>query len=271
MKVWAQNLAKEGTVRADGNAVLSSKLSEIATALQSRSVDGAALAADEFAELRDQVPFNRYVFGVTDGHLWEEYILLVPRDSPLTKLDDLRGRSLNLLRNSRMSLALLWLDTLLLRQGLPSAAVLCGRITPQGKLTKTMLPVFFGQTDACLVTRNGFKTMGELNPQVTRRLRVLASSPPYVPGGLFFRTGYPPAQLEAFLAQLQRVHATPGGQQVLTIFQTERLEEHPLSVLDSALELLETYRRLLGGATNRAQPLATVPILRPDLTPGAGQ
>ena len=251
MKVWVGSLVKEGTVRADPNVAMFSKVGEIRTALQSGAADGAAVVVNELDQLREQVLFNRYVFGVMNGSIWEEYVVLVRQESPLAKLEDLQGRSLNLFQNSRMSLALIWLDTLLLQQGQPAAAVLCRKITPQAKLIKAVLPVFFHQTDACLITRTGFITLGELNPQVTRQLRVLAVSPKLVSGGIFFRTGYPQAQQDEMVAQLQRMHQTPGGQQVLTIFQTDRLEEHPLSVLNSAFELMETHRRLCA-ATNRA-------------------
>ncbi len=44
---------------------------------------------------------------------------------------------------------------------------------------------------------------------------------------------------------MTQIHLAPSGHQILTIFQTEMLEEHPVSVLDSILELLTTHRRLL--------------------------
>ena len=119
---------------------------------------------------------------------------------------------------------------------------------------QTVLPVFFGKIDACLVTQKGFKTMGELNPQVNRQLRVLASSPEFVPTGFFFRMGYPQAQQADCLAEFTRVHTSTDGQQILTVFQTDRLQEYPGSVLDSAFALVESHRRLLAGTNN---PTAT--------------
>ena len=100
------------------------------------------------------------------------------------------------------------------------------------------------------------------HPQVPRQLRLLASSPELVTTAFFFRAGYPKAQQDRVVGESLRVHATPAGQQVLTVFQTERLEEYPASVLDSARALLESHRRLCGG-TNRLHAATVQPSLRP--------
>jgi ABC-type phosphate/phosphonate transport system substrate-binding protein len=112
-----------------------------------------------------------------------------------------------------------------------------------------VLPVFFRQADACVVTRRGFKTMSELNPQVSQRLKVLAASPGLVPTGFGFRPDYTDPLKNTIVAELARIKDSPAGAQVLTLFQSGSLEAHPLSCLDSAFELLATHQRL-GGTTN---------------------
>jgi hypothetical protein len=47
------------------------------------------------------------------------------------------------------------------------------------------------------------------------------------------------------------VDSTPAGQQVLTLFQCEKLEVHHVSVLESALALLANHARL-AAAVNQA-------------------
>ena len=270
MKVWAEALVKEGAILADPTSQIYNNFPAMVTALQNREVDGVTMPVNEWFAIQEKVKFNRFVFNVIEGSISDEYVLLVHQDSGLTKIEDLRGRSLNLLDQPRLCLALLWLDTLLLEQGLKPSRILCSRVTEQLKLTKTVLPVFFRQTDACLVTRKGFKTMGELNPQVYRQLRVLASSPELVPTGFFFRAGYPKAQQDRIVGETVRVHTTASGQQVLTVFQTERLEEHPASVLDNAFALMERHRRLSAG-TNSPK-LAGTPIdLSEPATRGGGK
>ena len=252
MKVWAETMVKSGAVRADTNVVMSHDLSNLLAGLLDRAVDGVAVSTSEFLTLREQVKFNRFVFGVFDGGISDSYVLLVHKNSGMVRVEELQGRSLMVLQTSRASLAVPWLDTLLIESGLKATSDFFAQVAPEVKLTKAVLPVFFRKADACLVTRKGFKTMGELNPQVSQQLRVLASSPELVPTGFFFREGFPQAQQDKCLKEFTNVHTTPGGQQILTVFQTERLEEHPVAVLESTIALLEKHQRSRG-STNSPQ------------------
>lgn len=247
MKVWAEGVVKNGVINADPHVLMFHDFASLQTALRNKTVDGVVAPTAEYFALTNEFEFNHFVFSVVAGSIFDEYILLVRAEGRFAKVEDLRGCTLNSLKQTRTSLAPIWLDTLLLEKGLPPAAQFCGRVTEATKLTQTVLPVFFGKADACLVTRTGFNTMCELNPQVGRQLRVLAASTNYVPSGFFFRAGYPPARQEECLAEFKRVGKNPAGLQILTVFQTESLEEQPASVLNSTLDLLKRHRQLLDG------------------------
>jgi len=98
--------------------------------------------------------------------------------------------------------------------------------------------------DACVVTRCGFQTMVELNPQVGRQLKTLVSSPAVVPIAFLFRADYSSPVKDQILAEIEKVHSTAASQQVLTLFQGEALEVCPVSSLDTALDLLAAHAQL---------------------------
>jgi hypothetical protein len=62
-----------------------------------------------------------------------------------------------------------------MRSGLEPSADFAGLLSQNSKLAKAVPPVFFRQCPACVVTRNGFQTVCELNPQAGRQLKVIAS------------------------------------------------------------------------------------------------
>ena len=167
------------------------------------------------------------------------------QDSGIKRIEDFAGRSVIFFQNSQMSLAPAWLDTALFHDGCRRGAEFC-RVTQSNKLPKVILPVFFRQSDACVVTRRGFKTMSELNPQMSQRLKVLATSPEVVPSGFSFRRDYDDPLRETIVTELGKIISTPAGAQVLTLFQSGSLQAQPISCLDSAFELLVKHRRLCG-------------------------
>jgi len=244
MKMWASTMLKTGAISADPDVLLSRDLATMTTALREGTVDGVAITTSEWFQLRDHIRFNRCVFSLVAGSITEEYLLLVHAQSSFNRIEDLQDRSLNILDNSRMSLALPWLDSVLQEKGLKPARNFFDNLREEPKVTKTVLPVFFRKIDACLVTRKSFEAMSDLNPEVGRQLRAIATSPLLIASGFFFREGYPRKQQDKYLSEFTNIHSNPAGQQILTVFQIERLQEYPVSVLDDTLLLLQSCQRL---------------------------
>ncbi len=84
----------------------------------------------------------------------------------------------------------MWLDTFLVKQGLTRSKYFFTNIKEVDKVSQAVLPVFFKQADACLVSRSGFETMVELNPQIGEQLAIQATSPGFILGGVFFRRDF---------------------------------------------------------------------------------
>ena len=238
VKVWAQTIARERGIETDPDPSIITGLSALTAALKNKQVDMISLLAEEYCVLNADVPLAPLFVAYVNGKVEEEVVLLVRRDSGTERVEDLKGRRLITHSNPRASLAIPWLNSILLEKGLRPTAEFLGLVSQNTKLSSVVLPVFFRQSDACLVTRSGFDTMSELNPQIGTALKVLATSPKVVPILLCFRADYAPAFKDKILAGLRDLHLSPAGQQVLTIFQSEKLEEMPSSGLQSTLDFL---------------------------------
>ena len=259
VKAWGQTVARERGIPTDPEPLILKDQAALLDALRSNRVDAVGMTTVEFGALKSKVEFAPIFVTYNSGRTAEQYVLLAHQDSKIKTVDDLRGRSLMVHLNPRVCLAPLWLDTLLMQKGLPTAARFVGKITQNSKLAKVALPVFFRQSDACLVTRSGFEMMAELNPQVGKQLKVVASSPEMVPAVLAFRANYDPAFKERLFSGVRDLHKTPAGQQVLTIFHSEKIEDQPASCLASALELMATHARLCGEAKAAKAPDESLP------------
>lgn len=257
VKAWGQTIARERHIPTDPEARIFQTTAELQQALRDKLVDAVGISTVEYAVVSREVPLAPLFITYNAGRCREEYLLLVHRDSKLDHLAELHGKSLTFHANSRSSLAQPWLDTLLLKDGDQPAAEWLGKISRTPKLAQVILPVFFHQTDACVATRTEFETMRELNPQIGQQLKVLARSPEMVTSLFCFRADYAPAFKEPLFAGLRELHRTPAGLQVLTIFQSEKVEDQPASSMDSALELLAEHARLVHGGATNAVPAAT--------------
>ncbi|MFH0998838.1 MAG: PhnD/SsuA/transferrin family substrate-binding protein [Pseudomonadota bacterium] len=262
MKVWMMTVFRERSIPTDPDPKIYDNLEEMLRGSQGKPAEGFGITSEECWQLSKEIKIDRLVVGAINGRIAEEYVVLVHRDSPIGSLADLRERSLIVLENPRMSLATIWLDTFLLQNGMAATAKFFKSTTLANKLSQVVLPVFFRNSDACLVTRRGFQTMSELNPQVGKQLRILATSQELVPVLFAFRADHASPFREQMLVEMRRLPETPAGQQILTLLQTERVEEQPMSCLTAAFELLATHQRLCS-AVNSAKAKTE--------TPGSGQ
>lgn len=249
VKVWARILASERRIAADPQPKILRNIDTILGALTNRLVDAINLTTQEYFIIHDRVALENFVVPVKGGSITEEYLLLVHQDAGFNQVTDLHKHTLGLLKSPRMSLAHAWLDTLLTTQGQPQIEDFFETYTDVAGITKVVLSVYFRRLDACVVTRSGFDTMLELNPQTGRSLKILASSPPIVPSVFGFRAEFDSPIRTQILADIARWHHSPPGRQILNLFQCDRLEERPGSVLDSTVTLMENHLRLCGPHT----------------------
>jgi ABC-type phosphate/phosphonate transport system substrate-binding protein len=250
LKVWAESMSGARGVLLEPTPQILNGSEAIDDALLSKTIDMLTMTAEEFWSARRVVALGPIFLGRTRGITTEKYVLLVHRDNPFVRLADFRGRTISIQQGSRAALAKTWMETLLLEKSLGTADTFWGRTVTAGNLSRIVLPVFFRQIDACVVTLEGFRTMSELNPQVGERLRILAQSEALVPTVFCFRADLVSQNRDKLIAGIGQIADTPAGRQTLALFQSDDIEVGPISEMDSACALLDRHQRLLAEIGN---------------------
>ncbi len=255
ISAWAKAIMKEHGNHLEVRTRLFESDEDLNEALQNGQVDAVTLLAQQFLALKPELQPDSVFLAVRNHEVTERYVLLVNRDDGLKDLKSLRGGRLLFEKDSRCSLAGRWVDTLLTQQTLPPAPDFFKTRTPVEKPSKAVLQVFFHQAEACLVTSNVFALVAELNPQVSHQLHVLAISPEVIPAMFYFRPSDRCYAREVLEPAILSLHNTVAGQQVLTVFQCERMVKRPIDCLAGTRELLEQSESLSkSAAVLGAQP-----------------
>ncbi|TVQ96621.1 MAG: hypothetical protein EA399_15500 [Desulfovibrionales bacterium] len=224
------------------------------------SSEGPGLIAIDtwsYLELADEDWLEPLFVPADRGRVDKQFLLIVNQDKNYTDIATLRGMTLNQLAVTNTSLMDHWLENILLSRDLGKPEDFFAMIRQYSDPLSAVLPVFFGQVDAALIDKAGFNLMIELNPQL-QVLQPLAVSDPLVNAVLCLnRSGWQP---EAFrmvlLEELENLHASPAGQQILTLFKIDRL-------VPFQPEFLDTVRKLRGMATPESQDRSGAPA-RPE-------
>jgi phosphonate transport system substrate-binding protein len=242
LQVWVKSLSRRMARGYSPEAVVYPDLSAFVQAAKAGSVDLINLASLDYLQIRDVVPLDPVVVGVREeGRPALEYVLLTRRNSAVSGLENLQGKGLTIGTRDNGRIAELWLDVQLLGEGLPESRRFLKNLAFADKPSQAVMPVFFGQIEACIVTAGALKTMVEMNPQLDQVLVELRRSPRLLEGMMCFPHNGDWEKREVLLDSALQLHSDPEGQQVLTLFGLDRAEVFEPSYLDNVEELVKEY------------------------------
>lgn len=240
MQIWLKRMEQDLNLSVDFPFKVFETTEEIVRKARAGLFDAVALNVVEYRQIADTLD-PTHVIAATDGG--DQYLLLVKRNGPVRQLNDLRGKRLMVLHAPRMCLADQWLTTVLREAHLGDSDRFFAAVTPDQKPARVVLPVFFGQADACVTSLRGFQTMGELNPQVARELTAIATSPTLVVTFYTFHKNYHGVSRERFAKLYTDMPASPAGRQIAVLFQFQGLAVQDVACLGPALAILEASER----------------------------
>jgi phosphonate transport system substrate-binding protein len=226
----------------------------LSEAIRRDDVDIYGLTAQEFIAHEKEGLVGPYLFSSAHGEASEEYVLLVREDGLIKQVEDLRGKSLIISSDVRAAMAPFWFEVLFRQHGFSAPKEDLARLTYASKPTQVLLPVFFGKADACILTRNAFQVMGELNPQVAKQLKILAVSKKIVSGLSCFRRNAPEELTRLIADKATMSEKDPAFQQVMALFRTGVIVEQGGAVLQDTRALLATYSELTKPALAQETP-----------------
>ncbi len=207
-------------------------------------IDCFGVTALEFTKIIDMIDPDALVLQdyLADGM---EYVLLVHNNSLFKKLSDLRGAQLVSHLHRDMVLLPAWLTTLLAANNLPPADHFFASNSTHDTVNQVVLPVFFRRVDGACLARRDWDTAVELNPQLGRDLRILATSPKVIPIAVAFRRNCDVASRKTLLDTMLRISNSAAGQQMAALYQTRRFLVRPFAVMNSTVEMVRQYERLV--------------------------
>ncbi len=261
MKVWLENLSTKKRIPMTTDVELLAGVEEMRKRGRSRSVDLIVVTGKEAIDLQADGNFAPLFAVQRSGSVYSEYALLARGDGRVKRIQDLGGGMVLIDTTGKTNcLAKEWFETLLHETGLRGGDPAPVGFREVSKLSRAVLPVFFGQVQACVVNRSGFKTMVEMNPQLGKDLTTLAVSPGIAGTVICMRTAYFSRYKDPLIDAMRLIHEDPQGQQIMTVLQFEKLVPFQPSYLEAADALVRKYA-LMASAMRRSGPAVRDPIV----------
>jgi len=200
-------------------------LSEMAMDLKNRKTEVLAMPVDEFIELRKRAAIVPILVTSSDSGFETELLLLVRKDSGIRSVRDLRGRAIAMpAKNPRcLDMYLAWLESLVMEEDSGDINAFFSSVKETRTAAKVVMPVFFKQADACVVTRQVFDLTTELNPQISKELMVISRKEKLAQGVIAVDRRVSEDVKEKIRQAFLTLHQTTEGKQLLMLFKVRKL------------------------------------------------
>jgi ABC-type phosphate/phosphonate transport system substrate-binding protein len=226
--------------------------SEMAADLKSGKVQVLCGPPEEFLELRNRAPVDPILITSSSSGHETELLLLVRKDSGIRSLLALKNKSIVMPhRNPINSMFHVWIETLLMRNGSGSIATFFSSVKEARTASRGIMPVFFRQADACVVTRHIFNLTSEMNPQIGRELVPIARMSKLSQGIISIDRRLPEEIKGKIRQAFLTLPESPDGKQLLMLFQVSRMVPFRPEYLDATEALFAEHQLLKTRVTRR--------------------
>lgn len=248
IKIWTRDIFKairdKNGMIYEPNVTIYNDFSALKKSLMQGNVEFLSISTLDYFELKGKFDFEPILMGEFKGKVGEENILLVHKERGFTTLEGLQDGDLIVHPGQRGVIAQMWLSVLLMSQGLPECEKFFATIRTFNKASQGILPVFFKQIDACVVNRQSFETMIDLNPQLKEQLQILAISPVFAYGLNLLSNNFEPKMKNEIINIALNIDKHTRGKQILTLFRQDRAIPFEPHHLESLEQLIKNYYEL---------------------------
>jgi ABC-type phosphate/phosphonate transport system substrate-binding protein len=244
LQVLTQKVARK-TVGSAGSRIYDSS-ADFEKDLKLKKIDVLALGPDEFIFLRAHMPIEPVMVTVGGKSPEVELFLLARKESGLNSVSDLKRRTVALpSKTAQYGITYYtWVETLVMKEGAKSAGDFFSSLLETRSASQAVMTVFFRKADACVVTKQAFEVASELNPQIARELKVVASISRLAGGVIAFRQDLPDERKQKVLQALETLHEDQEGHQIFVLFQLSRLAPFRPEYLKGYEALYAEHRNL---------------------------
>lgn len=243
--VWNEWTAQDGSYQLSTTWV--STMQDLLKIIKNKKVDYALLDGSNFIKYFPQLKPN------LKGETWvvqrtekpfEEYVLLTSKESKATKLKQLKGTTLSL--HSEFRLLKMYLDYIV-KKSTHTLAENHFKVIREAKTeSQSILDVFFGYSEACLVAKHVLEDAIELNPAIRNKIKIIHySGEIFIPVIYIAFNNAPDITLTRFAEAVDKLHNTVRGQQMLDLFgvhaikKIEQKELYPMLKINAQLHQQE--------------------------------
>jgi ABC-type phosphate/phosphonate transport system substrate-binding protein len=251
MQLWTKQLALGMGIKSAPHTIIYTGAEELTAAVNRGELTIVSLPALDYLHIRRTARMSPALVSYSNSGNKRRFLLVTRRDSGIRSVRHLRNRSLLLPSRKKYSAGHIWLDVLLLREGLPDNGSFYRQTKESATSSQALMAVFFKRYDAAVITRGALETGATLNPQLRDQLTIIAESDILLGDITCIPDNVAPGLRRAIENAAEHLHESAVGKQIFTLFQMDRAIPFQPSHLAGLEALLRERDRLKARAAKK--------------------
>lgn len=195
---------------------------DLPSAIKSGGYHFVTLSSIDYYRYRDALYLKPIMTPTKINTPTEQLLLLVEPEQALKTIRKKEERSLIIESGFSGDLSKIWLDHLLMDGGFGISDQFFTKIRRVSKPGRAILPVFFKQADACIVSRHALEVIQELNPQIGRKVKALHKSKGLIRLMICATDKPTDEDIDILIRESSQMEHNPETLQAMTILQMKR-------------------------------------------------
>jgi len=194
--------------------------------LNDRNLDLLILSPIDYYHIKNSGLVTPLMLSINKEPFLSKFVLVVNKEKKYKSVWDLKSKKITC-NNKFSQMSLTWLEYLLREFNENSANIFFKNIKLVDKGFQSLMPVFFGQADACLIDLNTFETTCEMNPNLSKKLVVIAESPGFPKSVICLRKSFESKVLrKSIFDVLGNLHNKKENAQLVKLFNIKKLIDY---------------------------------------------
>jgi len=250
MKVWSEIAGCAMKVNAQSKVDVLASQSEMRKRILEKNVDVLVL---------DNVEFLKFLAaGLVEGVAvvsrngrpqTASYVLLTAEETG--SLAQLRGKNAIFFPHTESAVPVAWIDILLAKNHMGRIENFFASSRVVNRSADCILPLFFAKVDACVTDANSWELAKEMNPQMGKKLKILAQSNPVL-DSVTALPKTPNPYRQKIVDGLLTMHTYAAGSQILSVFKSGPMIAYRPEYIDSTRAFWDEYVQILTPAEKAA-------------------
>jgi len=224
--------------------------------LKTKKADVLGFSLLDYILMKDKVDYSgSFIATPLEQSIPIAHLLVVPAKRKITKITDLNGYSLTIPPDSGGANAMLWVNTLLLKNKKPKADKFFKDIktTRHHSDNRSIYDIYFQKKRAIIITRFNLDVILRQNTALEKAVKILNTGPPHTFGVVAIRNELSEEKKKIIKALFQSPDSMPAYKQLFNLLEVKDFIPNDGTFIEPTEKLVEEYKKLNNGNQNGIQ------------------